>query len=45
MLLDWIGIPADQRSLMWATFGAVQGIQLRRRQAEENLFEAIKNTA
>jgi methionyl-tRNA synthetase len=42
MLLDWVGVPEVQRSLMWATFGAVQGIQPRRRQADKQLFEAIK---
>lgn len=42
MLLDWIGVPEGQRSLMWATFGAVQGIQPHRRQIEKQLFEAIK---
>ena len=44
MLLDWIGVPKDQRSLMWATFGAAQGIQPRRRQADKQLFEGIKKT-
>lgn len=42
MLLDWIGVPEGQRSLMWATFGAVQGIRPHRRQIEKQLFEAIK---
>jgi methionyl-tRNA synthetase len=42
MLLDWIGIPEGQRSLMWATFGAVQGIRPRPRQADQQLFETIK---
>jgi len=42
MLLDWIGVPEGQRNLMSATFGAVQGIQPRRRQADQQLFEAIK---
>jgi len=43
MLLDWIGVPEEQRSLMWATFGAVQGIQVRPRQGHQQLFEAIKS--
>jgi len=44
ILLDWIGVPEGQRSLMWATFGAAQGIQARPRQAGQQLFEAIKST-
>lgn len=43
MLLDWIGVPEEQRSLMWATFGAAQGIKARPRQAGQQLFEAIKS--
>jgi methionyl-tRNA synthetase len=42
MLLDWIGVPEGQRSLMWATFGAVQGVKARPRETGQQLFGAIK---
>jgi methionyl-tRNA synthetase len=42
MLLDWIGVPEKQRSLMWATFGAVQSLRPRPRQVDQRLFETIK---
>lgn len=42
-LLDWIGVPEGQRSLMWATFGAVQGIQARPRQVGQQLFGGVKS--
>lgn len=42
LLLDWLGVPADQRGLIWASFGAVQSIGGLPATPDQKLFTTVK---
>lgn len=42
LLLDWLGVPAGKRSLIWAVFGASQRTAGNEATPNQKLFDAIK---
>jgi methionyl-tRNA synthetase len=42
LLLDWLGVPGEQRGLVWASFGAVPSIGGLPATPEQKLYNTIK---